>query len=291
MDTYISVGAGRVFRRVLREWGYDPVAWIASAQVQEKERVADAVNAALSVIWQQAMWPQIMRVERVTYRAEYSAVKMYAADDEVFKRGADSAPVYYRCLAACVGADPATSSDKWARAPADFLPGVIFSSYAIDEVDLAACCFDRHPDRVADLVAYLMKRTSYGACVANPRGGFPVEPYLRFRPLPPEVTWMSWNIATPYSEGEKVFDEDQAWIALRPNTGAKPGASADDWEEVNIPQMFENYVVISAAVERKKDEEGRMKQYGRAEAEANRLNDVYRGQIRERRRAHVRVSR
>ena len=289
MDTYVAVSCGRVFRKVLREWGYDPVAWLASAQVQERERVADAVNSALSTIWQQAMWAQLMRIQKVTYRAEYSALTSYAVDGEVFKRDADGIPVYYRNLVACLGVDPATDADKWEESPSDFLPSVVFSTYSIDEVDLAACCYDRNPERVADPIAYAMKRTSYGACVADPGGGFPPEPYLRFRPLSPEVTWMSWDAATEYAQAETVFDEDNTWIALRPNTNKKPSENAADWEQVTVPQMFEAYVVMSAALERMKDEDGRAKQESRIYAEANRLRNVYSTQIRERRRAHVRV--
>ena len=62
----------------------------------------------------------------------------------------------------------------------------------------------------------------------------------------------NWDIATPYSKGSKVKDENAVWRAKTDNVGAKPESNPTDWEVFNpVSDFIRNLTVngINTAVQ------------------------------------------
>jgi hypothetical protein len=96
---------------------------------------------------------------------------------------------------------------------------------------------------------------------------------VRFRPLAPEYSFTEWAAGTAYAAGELCYmaGTQETYVALRPNTGASPDASTDDWRPVGFPRMFFDYTRLQAKGELAADDEGKYKTFAAAAAELERL--------------------
>ena len=280
------VKAGRVFEAILRGQGLDPAT--ASLAAAEKARVADLANEALAAAWRYALWPGLMDLRQILYRDLWASGTLYAAASEVAHRDADGTPRYYRALVANSGVEPGTDPATWEE-PADFLPGFYFCTYHIDEMDLANGLFAVNPDLRPDPKPYALKPTHYGACVADLSASYPAEPWIRFRPMPPEYSWTDWVVDADYAAGDIAYHASSSWQCPVANTGTEPGTDASVWTEVPFPKMFLPYVVAWCVAQRMHDDDGRAAQFARAERLLAELEERHLGQMRVRRRARVRV--
>jgi hypothetical protein len=280
------IRALRVFEAVVRGQGLDPAT--AALTATEKARVADVVNEGLERAWRFAMWPALMNVKRITYRPEWSATTLYAADEEVMKRDADGVAVYWRAKKAALGAVPEIDPDSW-ETPEDFMPGFYYADHFVDEMDLAFGLFEEHPDLRRDPKPYACVRTHFGAVVADTSAVWPSEPWIKFRPMPPEYSWTAWAIGTAYVEGETCFYDGSTWQCLDDDTGTTPGTDDTVWRCVCFPKMFLPYVTAHALAVRLQDDDGKAAQLNRAERLLEELEERQVGQVRVRRRAVVRV--
>jgi len=268
MSGFAPLPIRSVFDRVTRGAGYDPATVNYSAA--ERERVADLVNDALALAWRRAMWPALMEVRRIAYRPRWAAGP-YAQDDEVWHEGS-----YWRALRP-TSAEPGANGD-WQDDPPDFLPSFPFLANAIDEVDLAACVYERHPARSRDARPYPCQRTDFGAVVASE--DWPLLPYVRYRPLPPRYTWA--NTTPSDTPGAVWFVEDTGECMAR-----LPDGSA---AALPFPVMFQGFVVRYAAAVRLRDEDGRAEALAEAWEELDRVSDASEDAIRAPRRAAVRFA-
>lgn len=286
MSNYVQVTIGRVFRRVLREWGYEPEQWIESASASEKMRVSDCVNTAFRHIWQLRIWPQFTVVKRILWRAEWNAETTYFVGDEVAYRNADGIVGYYRAVTDSIGAVP-NNSAAWEDCKGTMLPTVKYSEHLIDELDLLKGCYDQHPERYRGARCYEMCRSAMGATCSEIE--YPLEPYIVYRPLCAEFSWAAYDATKAYGLGDVVFLGDSCYEAVRATQGENPAVTIDAWREILFPQIFEDYVCMTAAAQRMQDVDGRARQLEKAAAEADRLVDLCCGQISYNKRAKVRV--
>lgn len=286
MSNYVQVTVGRVFRRVLREWGYEPDQWIASATPAEKMRVSDCVNTAFRHIWQLRIWPQFTVVKRILWRDEWSSEQTYFTDDEVAYRKADGTVGYYRAVRNTIGEEPAVSA-AWVDCVGTMLPTIKYSEHLIDEMDLLRGCYDEHPERYRGARSYELCRSAMGATCSEIE--YPLEPYIVYRPLCAEFSWAAYDVSKAYGLGDVVFLGDSCYEAVRATQGEDPAVTIDAWREILFPQIFEDYVCMTAAAQRMQDVDGRARQLEKAAAEADRLVELCCGQISYNKRAKVRV--
>ena len=283
---YEPVRALKVFEAVLRGQGLDPAT--VALQTAARARVADLVNEALAAAWRHALWPQIMDVKRIRYREEWSEETAYDAGAECYRRNAAGVPVYYRARVQNLGVEPGTDDAVW-EVPADFVPGFYYCQHYVDEIDLEAGLYAENPDLRLDPRPYTLKATHYGACVADLSGEYPAEPWIRYRPMPPEFSWTDWAAGTEYAAGETAFYGSNSWQCLAEDTGTTPGTDAAVWAETPFPKMFLPYAVAWTAAARMQDDDGRAAQFARADRILEELEERHVQQIRARKRARVRV--
>jgi hypothetical protein len=283
---YEPLRALRVYEAILRGQGLDPAK--AGLLAAEKGRIADLVTEAVATAWRKTMWPALMNVKRICYREEWSATTEYATGAEVYRRNAEGVPVYWRCLGTDTGTVPGTDAAVW-EVPADFVPGFYYCAHFVDELDLKAGLFAENPDLRPDPRPYELKPTHYGACAADRSASYPAEPWIWYRPMPPEYSWTAWAVGTAYVAGELAFHGDSSWLALVDDTGTEPGTDAAVWAEVPFPKMFLPFVVAWVAGMRMQDDDGKAAQLARADRLLDELEDRLIGQTRVRRRVSVRV--
>jgi len=286
MANFLPVKALTVFEAVVRGQGLDPAT--AGLGATEKARVAALVSRGLARAWQRAFWPQLMDVRRIAYRPAWSAATEYVADDEAYTLDAEGMPVYWRALRANTNVAPVTGDTVWEQ-PEDFLPGFVFCTHLIDEVNLEDACYLRHPERSADPRPFRLRRTAWGAAVADPSGDWPTWPWVKFRPVPPEYSWTADAGGTAYVAGDLCFSGQDTWQCIAAATGVTPGTDGTKWRAVAFPKMFQDYVEEYAVAMRMQDDDGRAAALGKAEAELDRTYGVLSLGIGERRKVSVRV--
>jgi hypothetical protein len=234
------------------------------------------------------MWPMLLDVKRICYRDEWDVDTLYSADDEVYRRNDSGVPVYYRARRENMGKDPQSETEDWA-VPDDFLPGFYYSVHFIDAMDLEEGCYESHPDRTRDARPFPLKATHYGACVSDPSGQWPAEPWIRYRPLPPAYSWTDYSAVTAYEPGQLCFSGDRTWQCLTGATGTTPGSDDSVWVCVPFPSMFLRFAVAYAVAMRMQDDDGRAAAMERSEVELEILAASHIRQTPSRRRVTVRV--
>jgi hypothetical protein len=117
--------------------------------------------------------------------------------------------------------------------------------------------------------------SDYG--VTLPKADAPARPWVRFRPQCPEFDWTEWGAGEEYAAGEVRYRAGtrMCYVALRPNQGATPESSPEDWAQVWFPKVFRRYTVAAVRAQMMSIEDGRAAVQQEAEAERQRLRDVH----------------
>jgi len=82
--------------------------------------------------------------------------------------------------------------------------------------------------------------------------------HVRSRPPIPEFTGTDWDNTVAYKIAEQVLhktdghnmNKTEVWVALTAHTGTEPGsegATPTDWQQLEVPVEFEEYLIHSAA--------------------------------------------
>jgi len=217
-------------------------------------------------------------VEQRNYRPTYDATQNYSKHHECYY-----AEAYWRSLAdANLGHTPAAGSLYWEECTVDMVPYIAFDqpweASIIDEtgVDWERCIYDYDPTMYPDKPAVPGCR-AWEQSILVPIEEAPLQPYVRFRPVRPKISFVLWAVGTAYATGAVRFlmATGESYVALRPNTGASPDASVEDWAPVKVPEMFADYIRMFVRAERSADDEGRYKMQAQAENELDRLRDTY----------------
>ena len=290
MSNFLHVSSGPLFESCLRARGLDPA--LAAPDAAERAQLASLANRHLRHAWEYQLWPQLMVTRRVRYREDWTAGAYYAAGDQVWFGGA-----YWEATEDAPAVSPPAGGEAlagipWKRCDSSMLLSIDYDAYGIDELDLGAGVFALNPDKVEDAQGLPCVRTAYGCAVRRlPRRTIPAEPFVRFRPACPRLSWTEWSGAATYSTGDTCYRAGESYVALVDGPTAAPGEDETAWALQRCPRFFEEYVVAAVAAEYAQDDDGRAPQWARANRLLQDLADRYCGQIRERRRAIVRVHR
>ena len=292
-----TVVAKRIFEACVQAAGIDPT--LAGLSARDRADVANAVSEFVRRAWEEAFWPETLRVQQRHYRADWDAALTYIAGDEVWRTDG-----YYVSLqGGNVDKDPATETDWWEAAGDTFLRTIAFNQDGqteIGAVDTRACIFDRdprlYPDTAPIVPVSVYTNDDGDQAVLVHADEAPLEPYLRFRAVTPEFSWTEWAEATAYAIGDLCYLSaygdtivGETFRALRPNTGKNPYTQTADWEPVGFPWFLFTYVRHAVAGRLFEEDEGRYKEQAYAEAELDRLQAVLLDQRGERKRATVRL--
>lgn len=274
---YKTVTVKHIADRIHRSRGFDPDQ--VDMTVKERERYGDVITRHLRRAWDEAMWPQLMRVEQRTYRPPWDAEVNYSAGHQVW----DAANGRYRqsLQDGNTGNTPAAAgeADGWWGDVEDFVRYISLEQpwepVAIDEdgVDVREFAYYTNPigDPAARRVAGCRRLAD---CVVLPDlADVPDEVWIRFRPAAPRFTLAEWSAAAAYAAGDVCYygADGNCYQAGAPTTGDNPAAAGGPWNAVGFPDMFQDYVVLAALAELQSDDEGKYKTRALAEDELDRL--------------------
>jgi hypothetical protein len=273
---YATITAKEVLDAIVASNGFDPDHYTPTAK--ELAQFSLLANHAIRKAWEAELWPQLMVIEQRRYRPDYDATVSYSTDKEVWY-GAG----YWRSLSdANQGNTPATGSAYWESADADMIAYIAFDqpweTRVIDEtgVEWARCVFAQDPQLAPDTPP-LDGCRPFEQSILVPTATAPLEPYVRFRPTRPKVSFVAYTADTAYAAGDVRYRSTtgHCYLALLPSTAKTPEDEVTYWSPVGIPEMFEDFIRLYLASERATDDEGKFKSLAKAEAELDRLRDVY----------------
>ena len=284
---FLHVSSGELFADILRARGLDPAR--ATPDEAEKAAIAGLATRHLRHAWGYQLWPQLMVVRRVRFREDWDRSVTYLAGDQVWHDRA-----YWEALVDAPSDEPVLQDEQtqWKRCDSSMLLSIDYDSYGIDELDLGAGVYSLNPDKIEDAQPFDCRRTAYGcAIVRRPGRPVPAEPYVRFRPLPPRLSWTPWTSGATYSLGATCYHAGESWVAVADKPADEPGTDESKWALMRCPLFFEDYIIAAAAAEYAQDEDGRAPQWARANRLLQELADRYCGQIRDSRKAAARFHR
>ena len=273
---YPVITAGELLDAMLQANGFDPDHTTLTAK--ELAQFTLLADGALRRAWEAELWPQLMVIERRTYRPAWAADVPYSEGHEVYYTG-----MYWRSeSSANLGHAPALGSALWTEYGSDMIPYIAFDqpweARVIDEtgVDWPRCVFDDDPLTKPAAVPVAGCRP-FEQSILVPLDEAPVNPYVRFRPTRPRIGFVEWAAGTAYATGVVRYrsTEGQCYVALRPSTGATPESSAEDWAPVGVPEMFAEYIRERVRAERAADDEGKYKLLAQADMELERVRETY----------------
>ena len=261
--------------------GLDPDT--AGLTAGQKALRAEMVNDRILMGWQYAFWQETMAVEARWYREVYAAAANYIEDDEVFFEDVDGNQAYYNSLqAGNVGQTPVYAADTawWHRIlpEDDFVRYIAFEQpdqTVIHRVDCGAAVFDRDPRVYRDAGRMRAVRLVDDRIMVEDAMA-PINPWVRFQTVPPELSWTEWNAATNYAIGDLRYraTTGQSYVALLPSTNKDPASETTYWAEVGFPQFLLTYVKHAVSADLMQEDDGKYKAAAAAEAELERMSDV-----------------
>lgn len=273
---YETITAGALLDAIHQQNGFDP----DHMDLTDKERghYTLLVNQAIRRAWEAEIWPQLVVTEKRHYRPTWTEGQNYPAGYEVWHGSG-----YWRSLqAANVGNEPADDSTWWEAAEGDMIYYIAFDqpweTEVIDEtgVDWERCIFDGSPLRNPDRAPVEGCRP-FEQSILVPPDVAPLEPWVRYRPKRPRISFVEWDEATGYAAGDVRYRTEtrQAYRALQASTGKTPETSTEYWGAVGVPAMFEDYIRMTVGAQRMSEDEGKYKAQTQAENELERVRETY----------------
>lgn len=272
MSGYAVITVKKVYEDIVRLSGLDPST--AGLTATQNAVIAELINDRLQEAWEAEFWPDLLLVEQREYRETWSAAINYSEDEEVYYDGE-----YYISLAdSNVGKQPDTETAWWEVIEETLQRTIDFEQEGetvIGDVDAQQCVFGKDPrlyrdcDRIADVSVYsrqILVRADYA----------PVQPWIRFRPVCPELSLTEWSASTAYSIGDLCYlaSTGQSYKALQASTNYDPESQTAHWEVVGFPKMFRTYVKHACNADRMQEDKARAQERGLAEEALDRLRDL-----------------
>jgi hypothetical protein len=279
--SYKTIKAGTMLETVLRSRGFDPD--YTTLSVKEKDSYGTMVNQALRTAWEAHRWPSLLVTEQRQYRPTYSATATYSTGHQVYYGEA-----YWGSLVdANIGNTPVAGANWTLLTYETMIPFLPMSQSWLDStartvqefdasgVDLRAFAYDADP--LLTPGAQAIKGCQFWEeSVVLPAGvDTPLRPYVRFKPVSPEISYTEWVIGTAYSAEELVYvaADKECYKSLAPTTGDTPSTSPTKWAPVGIPKMFGEYIRLRVRSEMASEDEGKWKTLAEADAELDRLGN------------------
>lgn len=271
-----TVTVKSVFEAILRMRALDPATVSLSAAQTAKH--AELINDAVLLGWEHEWWPEIMEVEERQYRPTWDATDNYAEDDEVYYEDGDGDGAYYVSLQdgnVAQTPDYDDDTDYWAKAGDDFVRTIDFDQEGENEiggVDTANCVFDVDP-RVYPRRAALEDVILVGRSILVKTDTAPLKPWIKYRPPAPEFSLTEWSAATAYAIGDLCYLDTygETYKALQSSTNKDPYTETEYWEPVEFPWFLRHYVKHAVAGMLLREDEGRYKAQGEAQAWLERM--------------------
>jgi hypothetical protein len=261
-----TVTVKAVYEAIIRLRGYDPAS--ATVAAGERARIAELLNERLEQIYEHAMWPEILLVERRQYRATWSAAVLYAEGDEVFYTTSGGDEKYYISLqGANTNHNPETATTWWEEVGDDFQRTIDFEQDGENEigsVDLQNCVFEYDP-RLYRGKGRILDVEFYGDAIIVNADTAPTRPWIRFRPPAPIISLTVWSAVTEYAIGDTCYlaATGESYKALAANTNKDPQSETDYWEPVGIPALFRYFLIHAVHADYLLDPVERGKELGR----------------------------
>jgi len=278
--SYKTITAGRMLETVLRSRGFDPD--YTTLSTKEKAQYGTLVNQALRTAWEAKRWPSLLVTEKRQYRPTYSALLTYNDGHQVFYGDA-----YWESLVDVnIGHTP-EEGNYWTLLSATtmifFLPmsqswlnaaGQSVQEFEVSGVDLRAFAYEDDPLMKPGVVALTGCQFWEDSVVLDP-GTAPTKPYIRFKPIAPEISYTEWAVGTAYAAEELVYvaTDNKCYKSLAATTGDTPNESPEKWVAIGIPKMFSEYIRLRVRAETASEDEGKWKTMAEADAELERLAD------------------
>jgi hypothetical protein len=269
-----------VFHAIERMKGLDPLTVTISAT--ERARVCELVNERMIEGWENAFWPELMKVEQRWYREVWSSTEAYAEDDEVCREGTDGEGRYYRSKGdGNTNHDPLTDTTEtyWEDVTLTMRRTIDFEQRGesvIGKVDTKRAIFSRDI-RVHPTTRPIQEVHLYEASILVEGSDSPAHPWVRFLPPAPEFSWTDWDVAAGYAIGDVAYygDTGHAYRALLASTGKNPEQETDYWEAVYFPRFLKGFVVHAVRADDLMEDQGRAKEENKAQS----LLELAKGQM------------
>lgn len=272
-----TVTTKNVYQALIRMRGYDPLTVTISAG--ELARIEELMNERLTYVYEYAMWPEILLVERRQYRATWDSTVNYSTGDEVYHVAADGSEKYYiSLLDNNVNKDPDTQTTYWEEVGADFQRTIDFEQTGeteIGAVDLQDCVFEYDP-RLYRGKGRILEVELYDDAIIVNADEAPTRPWIRFRPPAPVISLTAWAVGTSYAIGDVCYlaSTGRSYKALAASTGKSPDSETAYWEPVDIPALFKRYIVHAVHADYLLDPVERGKEQNIADGELENLEDT-----------------
>lgn len=274
---YKTIKFGVVVERIFRARGFaeDDI----TLTTKERARYGDLITRMVKRAWDEARWPQVLKVEQRTYRPPFELAASYNTAWQVWE---PVTGLYWESLE-----DNNTGNQPPATGVADahWKPAEEMTRYIQFEQPWEATAIDEDGVELGDF-AYLDDPVGNPAarrvagcmqiedCVVMPAGTtVPDNPWIRFKPVSPRFALELWSAGTAYGAGELVYLEStrECYVATAATTGDDPAESGGPWSVVGFPAMFEDYVVLAVTAECQSEDEGKYETRAAAEEELARV--------------------
>lgn len=265
-----------VYEAIVLLRGIDPAT--AGLSATQKAIIAGYINERLRAAWERAWWPEIMLAEQRWYRAIWDDTLNYTKDDEVYHEAANGDKHYYRSLKdGNIGKDPDVETTWWEEMDDDFVRTLDFQQQGeteIGAVDLSNCVFYYDP-RVYRFAGRVTDVMAYGNGILVNANAAPAQPWIWFRPPPPEISLTEWSASTDYAIGDLCYlaATGESYKALQASTNKDPESETTYWRPVEFPDFLKVAVRYGAHAEWLLDPVEQAKAEARWERELESLED------------------
>lgn len=144
----------------------------------------------------------------------------------------------------------------------------------IGMLDLNAAVYAEHPD-YKDVAPIQGVRFVRGGIVIQ--GAVPETVYVRYRPPTPEFSLRPWDTGQLYFAGDLAYvpNEGDCYRALTETGAERPNEFPEIWEKVVFPEFLLNYVRYGAHADLLSEDVAKRQSATYAEAELERLRDLF----------------
>lgn len=267
----VDVKAGTILENAARIAGRDvgvlgiPDSWMALA--------AMPINSGLKRIIAEKL-PMMQRVELRRYRPTWSSTGGYATGNEVWHDGD-----YYRLVGSPAGTPGVAAG--WKKLEMTELNAFVaweqpWENTVIDRAGVDVARFAYTSDPKYSPMATPLKDVSMNAFGIQLSAPAPKEIYCKFIPEYPVLRFDSWSAGT-YSAGSVVYSSTtkDCYLAIQSNSENPATSTSGVWKAVRIPGEFEHYLTQLVASYLQTLDQAKQQSVGYAEAEFNRICELY----------------
>lgn len=285
-----TISLRRVYEACVRLRGWDPET--SALTKAQKGQYAELITDRVREAYEAELWPDLLKVQQREYRNTWASGTTYAEDDEVFYDDGTDQGYFISLQGSNTNHTPSfTAATAWWEAVGDTFRRTIdfdqsWETDVIGSIDVQNGIFDCDPYVYPNAKPVADCRIVEEAILVGPEQA-PVQPYIRFRPVPPQFSLDEWDSGLNYAVGALAYDSGtgECYRALAANTGTFPPDNTSTWVKVDFPYFIFTFVKHAVAADVATDDDGRKRSEAKAQEELDRLRDTLLEQRGEFRRA------